>query len=90
VSAMDGALRRLDAALDALETAVSHSATDSRQREQLENQLQAFGQDRTRLSADLQRLRARSEDLETANREVSRRLERATETIRTVLASQER
>ena len=89
MSAMDGALRRLEAALDALEAAVSHSATDSRQREQLESQLQAFGQDRSRLSADLERLRTRSTDLETVSQEVSRRLERATETIRAVLASQE-
>lgn len=90
MSVMDGAIQRLEAALDALESAVSHSATDSRQREQLENQLQAFGQDRSRLSTDLQRLRARSEDLETASREVSRRLDHAAETIRVVLASQER
>jgi len=86
---MDGALRRLEAALDALEAAVSQSAADSRQREQLEGQLQAFGQDRSRLSADLERLRTRSADLETVSHEVSRRLERATETIRAVLASQE-
>lgn len=90
MSAMDGALQRLEAALDALESAVGQSATDSRQREQLEGQLQAFGQDRARLSADLERARARAEDLEAANREVSDRLEHAAETIRTVLASQER
>jgi predicted nucleic acid-binding Zn-ribbon protein len=90
VSAMDGALQRLEAALDALESAVGQSATDSRQREQLESQLQAFGQDRARLSADLERARARAEDLEAANREVSERLEHAAETIRTVLTSQER
>jgi predicted nucleic acid-binding Zn-ribbon protein len=86
---MDGALQRLEAALDALESAIGQSATDGRQREQLESQLQAFGDDRTRLSADLERLRTRSDDLEAANLEVSRRLERAAETIRTVLASQE-
>jgi prefoldin subunit 5 len=90
VSAMDGAMRRLDAALDALETAISHSTNDSQQREALESQLQAFHSDRSKLSADLDRLRARSTDLETANREVSRRLDHAAETIRAVLASQER
>jgi predicted nucleic acid-binding Zn-ribbon protein len=90
VSAMDGALQRLEAALDALESAIGRSATDSRQREQLESQLQAFGQDRARLSADLERMRARSDDLESTNREVSRRLEHAAETIRAVLASEER
>lgn len=90
MSAMDGALQRLEAALDALESAIGQSSTDSHQREQLESQLQAFGQDRTRLSADLERTRARAEDLEAANREVSRRLENAAETIRSVLSSQER
>jgi predicted nucleic acid-binding Zn-ribbon protein len=84
---MDGALRRLEAALDALESAIGHSVSDSRRREQLESQLQAFGQDRTRLSTELERLRARSDDLKTANREVSKRLERAADTIRAVLAS---
>ncbi|HWK86436.1 MAG TPA: DUF4164 family protein [Xanthobacteraceae bacterium] len=87
---MEEALQRLEAALDALESAVDKAAGDSREREQLQNQLQAFGQDRTRLSTDLQRLKARSEDLETANREVSRRLDQAAETIRSVLAAQER
>lgn len=90
MSAMEEALHRLEAALDALEAAVGKVAGDSHEREQLQSQLQAFGQDRTRLSADLQRLKARSEDLETANREVSRRLDHATETIRSVLAAQER
>jgi chromosome segregation ATPase len=55
----------------------------------LQSQLQAFGEDRSRLSSDLQRLKARSEDLETANREVSRRLDHAAETIRSMLAAQE-
>ncbi len=90
MSAMEDALQRLEAALDALEAAVGKTAGSSQEREQLQNQLQAFGQDRTRLSGDLQRLRARSEDLETANREVSRRLDHAAETIRSVLAAQER
>lgn len=90
MSAMEEALHRLEAALDALEAAVGKAAGDSQEREQLQTQLQAFGQDRTRLSTDLQRLKARSEDLETANREVSRRLDHAAETIRSVLAAQER
>lgn len=83
-------MRRLDAAIEALETAIGHSATDSRQRDLLEGQLQAFGEERSRLSTDLDRMRARSEDLETANREVSRRLEHAADTIRAVLTAQER
>ena len=90
MSAMEEALHRLEAALDALETAVGKAAGEGREREQLQSQLQAFGEDRSRLSSDLQRLKARSEDLETANREVSRRLDHAAETIRSMLAAQER
>lgn len=90
MSAMDGAMQRLDAAIEALEAAIGHSATDSRQRDLLESQLQAFGEERSRLSTDLERMRAHSEDLETANREVSKRLEHAADTIRAVLTAQER
>jgi predicted RNase H-like nuclease (RuvC/YqgF family) len=86
---MDAALRRLEAALDALEAAVDRSAVDGREREALENQLQAYGSDRSRLASDLERMRARSSDLEAANREVSRRLEHAADSIRAVLATQE-
>lgn len=89
MSAMDAALRRLEAALDALEAAVDRSAIDGREREALENQLQAYGSDRSRLASDLERMRARSSDLEAANREVSRRLEHAADSIRAVLATQE-
>lgn len=89
MSAMDAALRRLEAALDALEAAVDRSAVDGREREALENQLQAYGSDRSRLASDLERMRARSSDLEAANREVSRRLEHAADSIRAVLATQE-
>jgi len=90
VSAMDAAIRRLDAAIDALEAAVDRSAIDIRRREDLETQLKAFGSDRSRLASDLDRMRARSTDLEAANREVSRRLEHAADTIRSVLAAQDR
>lgn len=86
---MDAALRRLDAALDALETAVDRAASDSREREALQDQLQSYGSDRSRLAADLERMRVRSSDLEAANREVSRRLEHAVDSIRAVLATQE-
>jgi len=90
MSAMDAAIRRLDAAIDALEAAVDRSANDSRERQELETQLQAFGSDRSRLASDLERTRARSTDLEAANREVSRRLEHAADTIRSLLATQDR
>jgi septal ring factor EnvC (AmiA/AmiB activator) len=72
------------------EAAVNRRHDEDRQRDALEAQLQAFGSDRSKLAAELDHVRARSDDLESANREVSRRLERAADTIRTVLAAQER
>jgi predicted nucleic acid-binding Zn-ribbon protein len=86
---MDAAIRRLDAAIDALEAAVSRCVDDGRNRQSLESQLQAFGSDRSRLASELDRMRARSTDLETANREVSRRLEHAVNTIRAALSAQD-
>jgi predicted nucleic acid-binding Zn-ribbon protein len=90
LSAMDAAIRRLDAAIDTLEAAVNRGVEHGRRREALESQLQAFGSDRSRLASELDRMRARSTDLEAANREVSRRLEHATDTIRAALSAPDR
>lgn len=87
---LERATRRLNSALDTLEAAVNRRHDEDRQRDALEAQLQAFGSDRSKLAAELDHVRARSVDLESANREVSRRLDRAADTIRTVLAAQER
>jgi hypothetical protein len=89
-SSLERATRRLDSAIDTLEAAVNRRHEEDRQRDALEAQLQAFGSDRSKLAAELDTVRARSVDLESANREVSRRLERAVDTIRTVLAANER
>jgi len=86
---MDAAIRRLDAAIDLLEAAVGRCLDEGRQREALESQLHAFSGDRSRLASELDRMRARSTDLEAANREVSRRLEHTANTIRAALAAQE-
>ena len=88
-SPLERATRRLNAALDTLEAAVNRRHEEDRQRDALEAQLQAFS-DRSRLAAELDQVRARSTDLEAANREVSRRLDRAADTIRTVLAGNDR
>jgi chromosome segregation ATPase len=89
-SPLERATRRLNSALDTLEAAVNRRHDEDRQRDALEAQLQAFGSDRSKLAAELDHVRARSVDLESANREVSRRLDRAEDSIRTVLAAQER
>jgi hypothetical protein len=89
-SPLEAATRRLDSAIDTLEAAVNRRHEEDRQRDALEAQLQAFGSDRSKLAAELDQVRARSVDLESSNREVSRRLERAVDTIRTVLAANDR
>jgi predicted nucleic acid-binding Zn-ribbon protein len=89
-SPIEHARRRLDAAIDALESAVHLRVERDGRRESLEVQLQAFGSDRSRLAAELDQIRGRSGELEDANREVSRRLERAVDTIRTVLGAEDR
>jgi chromosome segregation ATPase len=89
-SPLERATRRLNSALDTLEATVNRRHDEDRQRDALEAQLQAFGSDRSKLAAELDHVRARSVDLESANREVSRRLDRASDSIRTVLAAQER
>jgi septal ring factor EnvC (AmiA/AmiB activator) len=89
-SPLERAKRRLDSSIDTLEAAINRRHEDDRQREALEAQLQAFGSDRSKLAAELDRVRARSVDLEAANHEVSRRVERAADAIRTLLESHER
>jgi hypothetical protein len=84
-NAIDAATRRLSAALDALEAATERRRDADRGEETLAAQIHALGADRSRLAADLDTQVARSRRLEAANREVSRRLDVAVETIRSVL-----
>jgi chromosome segregation ATPase len=89
-SALEQASRRLQMAIDGLEAAVNHRLDDHSEREGLEAQIQAYGSDRSKLADELDRLRSRSANLEAANREVSRRLGQAVETIRAALEPRER
>jgi chromosome segregation ATPase len=76
---------RLGKAMDALE----HAAAGRLEREQdyaeAEAEVQRLNSDRSRLAQELDLSEARAERLEEANREVSRRLVTAMETIRAVL-----
>jgi septal ring factor EnvC (AmiA/AmiB activator) len=89
-SAIDAASRRLSAALDALEAAAERRRQSDHGEDKLAAQVQALGTDRSKLAADLDAQAARSNRLETTNREVARRLDLAIDTIRTVLDSHER
>jgi septal ring factor EnvC (AmiA/AmiB activator) len=89
-SAIDAASKRLALALDALAAAVERRHEADRGEQTLDDQLHALGTDRARLAAELDAAAARNRMLENANREVAQRLDAAIDTIRAVLASDER
>lgn len=89
-SGLEAALRRFDSAVDALEGAIERRLEVERQEAALAQQLHVLGADRSRLADALDGAQARAERLESANEEVARRLGGAMETIRAVLAAQER
>jgi chromosome segregation ATPase len=82
------ASRRLALALDALEAAAERRSETDRSEEALATQIQALGSDRARLASELDDAAARARGLETANRDVARRLDQSIETIRGVLAGE--
>jgi hypothetical protein len=88
-NAIDGAVKRLAMALDALDAAAERRREADRGNEALAHQVQALGVDRTRLAAALDGETARSRRLETANREIAGRLDSAIASIQTVLDTNE-
>jgi hypothetical protein len=89
-SAIDAATKRLALALDALEAAVERRREADRNQERLAAQLQALGNDRSRLAAELDATAARTRQVEATNREIARRLDTAMETIRNVIEANDR
>jgi hypothetical protein len=87
---IDAASRRLALALDALAAAVERRRDTDLGVDALNGQLHALGTDRSRLAAELDAAAARARTLETTNREVAQRLDAAIDTIRSVLAANER
>jgi hypothetical protein len=85
-SAIDAATRRLQAALDALESAVEIRLEATARSDTMADQLHLLDIDRARLAADLDHAAARSKSLETANREIAQRLDVAMESILSVIA----
>lgn len=86
---IEAASRRLALALDALD-AVAETRRDAvRHAEALTAQIHALGDDRARLAGELDHAIARFRAMETANREVAKRLATAIDTIRGVLGSAE-
>ena len=76
---------RLGRAIEALEDAVAARLEHEQDYSEAEAELQRMNADRARLAAELDNSEARAERLEEANKEVSRRLVTAMETIRAVL-----
>ena len=84
-TAIDSATRRLIQALDLLEAAVDRRLEIDRSRAILTEQVHALDIDRAKLAVDLDSQLARSRRLETANRDVARRLDAAMDNIKLVL-----
>ncbi len=78
-------IARLGKAIDALEGAVKAKLETEQDYSEAEAEIQRMNADRSRLAVELDTSEARSERLEDANKEVSRRLVTAMETIRAVL-----
>ncbi|WP_417694378.1 DUF4164 domain-containing protein [Roseibium sp.] len=81
----DSALQRLLKAVDGLEVAVERRLNADRSLNALQEDLQRLGEDRSELANRLDLTEARADRLNDANKEVSRRLVTAMETIRGVL-----
>lgn len=84
-SILDQAIDRLERALKTLEEAVGDGTDRSCDNNELEEEIQQMNADRSRLAQELDTSESRAERLEQANKEVSRRLITAMETIRAVV-----
>ena len=89
-SLIDAATRRLALALDALDASLDRRVEADRSGAALSNQFQALGSDRSRLASALDAETARSRQLETANREIARRLDSAIDNVRAVIDAQQK
>jgi hypothetical protein len=82
---MVSTLDRITAALDALEAAVETRLERDDEHAEADAEVQRMNVDRARLAQELDAAEAKAERLAEVNREVSRRLVSAMETIRAVL-----
>lgn len=79
------ALDQLTGAVTSLESAVGRRLENQKDAEQSQEELKSMISDRSKLAEELDGAQHRANQLEEANREVSRRLVTAMETIRAVL-----
>jgi hypothetical protein len=85
---VEEALRRLDASLRELETALARRLDAERRRSDLEIELEVMQDDRARLAVELDGTAARLRRAETANADVGQRLAGAIATVEAVLAAE--
>ncbi len=84
-SRVEAALSRFEKALGQLEAAVQLRLEADRRYSGVDDELQRLSEDRSKLAQTLDQEQARSSRLEETNREVSRRLVSAMESVRSVL-----
>jgi chromosome segregation ATPase len=84
---IEAASRRLTQALNALDAAAERRREADRSELALSEQLHAVDADRARLAGELDHAAARSRALESANREIAQRLDRAIAAVRGALES---
>lgn len=87
---LDHILQLLDRSLNRLENAVDTHLDDRRRLKSLDSEISDMMLDRSRLAQSLDKAEARAMRLEDANKEVSRRLVTAMDSIRSVLEKQDR
>lgn len=79
------AAKRLQSAIAALELATKRRSVSEGAIDNLQGEIQALSEDRSKLAHELDQVRARNAQLERVNEEVSRRLSRATEAFEGLL-----
>ena len=89
-SAVETATKRLQSALEALESAIERRLEHDPGHAALASQVHAFDSDRARLAAELDAAVAHGRGLETTTREVAQRLDEVIATIRVIVESSER
>ena len=90
ISAVETATKRLQSALEALESAIERRLEHDQGHAALASQVHAFDSDRARLAAELDVAVARGRGLESTTREVAQRLDEVIATIRVIVDSSER
>lgn len=86
--ALAAAIRKLSAALDALEVVVERRQENDRSQDNLAARIQSLGVDRSRLADELDTSLSRARVLEDANRNIAERIDGAIATIRAVLKTE--